>query len=791
MAKPGSGLSLEELIAGQKRLAENQKSAADSQERISLEQLKAMTDANKLHRTDKILQTIQTVESVVSQREEALTSEELKKGLLDKDGDGANANIIKMLKAINQSNKLLEKQAKNVADKAKDTSTYKTLGDRLAGLKDGFKDFFSARGFLDKTGIAKRGGSGILSQMADASEEKRKQIDMYSKSTGVDKSTAKKIVEESNKNAKESRKVESQISEYEKAGLKAPEELLNQRKEISNKLSANDVRFQNKTEDNDMSESEVEQAKTNEEQSDLLSSIEENTRITANELKPGKEPKDDKESKGGMLSGLGKGLSGIGGALGGAAKGLLALAASVWIISKAFKNFAEVKMGDFMMGIGAIAALTIAASSLKDSDASKTLLGLGAALWITSKAFENFANISFGDFLMGVGAIAALTIAVKALDGSAGGVGALLAMGAAVWVVSKAFENFAALSWSDMLKGIVVIGLLGAGLAAMSLLAIPIAITAAAFLVFGAALWVISKAFENIAESLPAFTEGLQKLADIGGAGLIAVAAGIVAVGAAMMAFGAAQMVAAIENLVTKFLSLGDDTPVEQLIKIGEAGPGIEKAATGLERLAAAMKAFGDIDEDALDAAVEAAEDIADAFEDNAITINVGSGSTPAAAAAPAPTSSAATPVSKAPMTNPAPSVSNTSESVSGTLKGVTGDQIKGHPNYKKYYDQAISEGASPESAREDATDAVKTDMVKEQGKVSPNQVSPPPTKANGVYNQSAEVAAGDKKQPQQKQSTIVSAPTQINNQTQNANVKAPIRNQDNSVMGYIKSRFA
>lgn len=59
--------------------------------------------------------------------------------------------------------------------------------------------------------------------------------------------------------------------------------------------------------------------------------------------------------------------------------------------------------------------------------------------------------------------------------------------------------------------------------------------------------------------------------------------------------------------------------------------------------------------------------------------------------------------------------VSEKSESVSGTLKGVTGEQIQSHPNFKKYYEQAIKEGADKQTAYEDAADQVKVDMVKAQ----------------------------------------------------------------------------
>ena len=75
---------------------------------------------------------------------------------------------------------------------------------------------------------------------------------------------------------------------------------------------------------------------------------------------------------------------------------------------------------------------------------------------------------------------------------------------------------------------------------------------------------------------------------------------------------------------------------------------------------------------------------------------------------------------------------------------------------------------------------------------VTPATVAPSKksTYADQMYGKSAQVAAGDKTQPQAKQSTIVSAPTQINNQTQNAIIKQPPRNQENSLMGYLKSRF-
>lgn len=63
-------------------------------------------------------------------------------------------------------------------------------------------------------------------------------------------------------------------------------------------------------------------------------------------------------------------------------------------------------------------------------------------------------------------------------------------------------------------------------------------------------------------------------------------------------------------------------------------------------------------------------------------------------------------------------SLTTYSESVSGTLKGVTGEQITSHPNFKKYYNEALQ--VNPEdkqSAYEEAASRVKVDMIKSGAK--------------------------------------------------------------------------
>jgi hypothetical protein len=895
MAK--SGLTLADVITAQQKNHLEMSSFVQQQLQTQINSETILKDIKQIQ--SKTLDALQGTSNDSKSKKDA---EEVKKSLTSKTGDGLNSNILKLGRTMKELNgkiikapaKMSKEQTEGITNLATGIKTFSGIKERVSDFKKGVTDKFGSKN-IGTTLLKSVNVGGIFDKQIAQNEFIKQQRNLGSrkaeKTLRSDFDKRNEVAKEIKKNEDklEKLKKETKLNESQLGKTKIGSSLLETRENLASKFGKFDKRSQllASDEDEDNTESggsstsraknksgksssdkakvlspaeeefQLDQTALQTEQLDLLKKIEENTRTGSVADTPNTQSED---KKGGLFSGLGDKMKGVGDSLSGAAKGLLALAGSVWIISKAFQNFAKVKIGDFMMGIGAIAALTIASKNLKDSDASKTLLGLGAALWMTSKAFQNFADVSFGDFLlgigaiaaltfaasklkdsdasktllglgaalwitskafqnfakveigdfmMGIGAIAALTVAVKSMSGSSGGVVALLALGAAVFVVSKAFQNFSELSWSDVFKGITAIGLLGVGVALLAPLAVPIAIISGAFLVLGSALWVVSKAFENISESFPAFTDGLERLANIGGMKLISVAAGIVAIGSAMAVFGAAQMVAALENLVTKFLSFGDDTPVEQLIKIGEAGPGIEKAATGLERLAAAMKSFGEVDEDALDAAVDAAEDIADAFEDTPVTINLGSGSGAGAAGgasgsgaltdAPIATSpygtresSAVTPsilqsqpsnvvpITKAPMTN-----------ASNTLKGVTGDEIKNHPNFKKYYEEALQINPNDKiSAYEDAAMSVKDDMIREK-QLNPNQIKPTqPEAANTIYGKSSQVAEGDKKSNANKPNTIVSAPTSISNQTKNVMVKQPIRNPEGSVNNYLKSRY-
>ena len=101
-----------------------------------------------------------------------------------------------------------------------------------------------------------------------------------------------------------------------------------------------------------------------------------------------------------------------------------------------------------------------------------------------------------------------------------------------------------------------------------------------------------------VGDSLNNMISGIERLSVIGGDSLVGVAKGIAAIGAALVAFAAGNVLAGLLNLVSKLLSFGQDSPIEQLGKIASYGAGIEQAAKGIDALGKAMSAFRSVSSD-------------------------------------------------------------------------------------------------------------------------------------------------------------------------------------------------
>ena len=244
--------------------------------------------------------------------------DKLAKSIVDKTGDGLNSNVIKLSDHITKLNKTIqasikanarmsEKQVGDVTGNAMGKRQFNTLRPRVEGIKENVKDFFTLRGFLDKTGIAKRGSGGIVSEYLDRGEAKKNYIDQRMKTKGTtfgSKETFAKQFDEQKRIESEINKNEKQIKDLRASGatdiglkrggfLKKREELATQyakvapdarpttesKSEDTDKDTGKVIPFKKPTAETAGSEEALlEQNKMVAEQTELLIKIEENTR---------------------------------------------------------------------------------------------------------------------------------------------------------------------------------------------------------------------------------------------------------------------------------------------------------------------------------------------------------------------------------------------------------------------------------------------------------------------------------------------------------------------------------
>jgi len=203
---------------------------------------------------DKLIQLSQVAEQAKLDRD------------LNKQDNMMNSNMEKIYKEMKDLNKGLTKRdkeirgkkAEEVTQKADKIKTYDTIGDKFQAKKEKAKDFFTARGFLDQTGIAKRGGAGMLSKIADRAEAKKtfvqQQLEVtkntFVKGSPEEKTRAKaagKQFEQSQSLLKENKKNESKIEKMKEGGWGEDQikktGLLDTREDLTSKLKKVDKRF--------------------------------------------------------------------------------------------------------------------------------------------------------------------------------------------------------------------------------------------------------------------------------------------------------------------------------------------------------------------------------------------------------------------------------------------------------------------------------------------------------------------------------------------------------------------
>lgn len=158
-------------------------------------QTKALEAIEKTIKQDQVVQIAQLYEekridddSEKSQATLASIDKGIKQ-LNDKSGDGLNSNVIKLFKEIKKvttpKRELNTEEVGKITSTAVDRRQFNTLQPRVDNMKENVKDFFTMRGFLDKTGIVKRGSGGIISEYLDRNEAKKKYVDQRMATKGT------------------------------------------------------------------------------------------------------------------------------------------------------------------------------------------------------------------------------------------------------------------------------------------------------------------------------------------------------------------------------------------------------------------------------------------------------------------------------------------------------------------------------------------------------------------------------------------------------------------------------
>lgn len=171
-----------------------------------------------------------------------------------------------------------------------------------------------------------------------------------------------------------------------------------------------------------------------------------------------------------------------------------------------------------------------------------------------------------------------------------------------MWGLTEVIKKWEDIDWDTITKaGVALLGLVGIGFVAGKAFG-GLMLGSLALAALGASVWVIGEAMNSMGDGLKNFVDGLERLSNLEASKLWDVAGGLTALGASFAAFGIGQAAAGLGNLVSRFLTIGTDSPVEQLIKIGQNGDGVMKAAEGLDKVSEAMTKFSKVDPKSMEA---------------------------------------------------------------------------------------------------------------------------------------------------------------------------------------------
>lgn len=493
----------------------------------------------------------------------------------------------------------------------------------------------------------------------------------------------------------------------------------------------------------DLTEADVENANVQKQQLDLLTKIAENTNPSASNVEP---PAPNPPSGGGFFSKIGDSLKGLGGSMSGLAKNLLASAAALWILSKALDNFKKVEWESVAKATLSLLGLAAAAKIAGSGDAHKSILAISAGTLALAFAFERFNKVEWADIGKGVLALTALGLAVK-VAGSGDSWKTVLGFSAGIIALAYGLQEFADVDWESM------------GKAALTIAGLTIAVKVlegsktgiAVMLGMAAAVFVIAKAMTTFAElDWTSIGKGLITIGALAGmAALIGFATvPILGASAALAALGAAIIVLG-EGLSQVGQGIADFIGgLQQLSNID--GVNLLSVAAGITAISGALLLFG-------------GAGMATALA-NLVTnfLSLGSDS----------------PVEQLQKIGKAGAgiekAATGMERLASALKSFAGINVDN-------LDKAV------QSAEKLAASGIKIVAVSSQLPVA----NTPPNTANKVYAASVDAVSAANQPAKAVNTNVVNAPTTITKQTKQIAIRQQVRNNESSIVNFYKSRFA
>jgi hypothetical protein len=170
------------------------------------------------------------------------------------------------------------------------------------------------------------------------------------------------------------------------------------------------------------------------------------------------------------------------------------------------------------------------------------------------------------------------------------GVAALTGIGAAMFVAGKAFQQFADINWGGVAAGAVALGILGGAAALIAPFAVPMAIGAAAIGALGLALLPFAAAVKIAAPAMVELMGSFKLLNEVDPKNLLLLGPGLVSLAAGMAAFSAGGLIGSVlDGLGSLF---GGDSPFEKLSKIGAAAPAIVQMTDNMNSMGQTVENF-------------------------------------------------------------------------------------------------------------------------------------------------------------------------------------------------------